>query len=247
MLADSRHASDAREQVTADSLEALALDVDVHPLRDRVDVDLPAEDEAPVSFVDDLLGFDIVFVANLADDFLEQIFERHQPRRPAVFVDDDGALRLVRLKLLQQLGHELRFRHDHGRANQRRDRHLVVARAEHDQILDEYESRDVVEALLEHREARVLLLAKQAPELADRRRLLNSDEVGPRRHHFANQRVAEVDDALQEAPFFGLNQPLLLRRVDVGLGRLLGFHRFFVGRRRGSAASGRRHRARASA
>ena len=114
-LADRRHAAETREQVAADGLEALALDVDVEPLRDVVHVHLAAEDEPAVAFVDDRLGFDVVLVANLADDFLEQIFERHEARRAAVFIDDDGALRLLPLKLLQQLGHELRLRHDHRR------------------------------------------------------------------------------------------------------------------------------------
>ena len=38
------------------------------------------------------------------------------------------------------------------------------------------------------------------------------DDVGPRRHHLADQRVAEVDDALQQPPLFALDEPFLLAR-----------------------------------
>ena len=84
-----------------------------------VDVDLPAEQEAAVAFVDDRLGLDVVLVADLADDLLEQIFDRHQAGRAAVLVDDDRALLLLPLELLEQLGHALGLGHDERRAQQR--------------------------------------------------------------------------------------------------------------------------------
>src|SRR5205814_9556893 len=75
-LADLRHAPDAREQVAAERLEALTLDPDAEPRSDLVDVRLPAHDVAPVALVHDRLGLDVVFIANLADDLLEQILDR---------------------------------------------------------------------------------------------------------------------------------------------------------------------------
>ena len=117
-LADRRDAADVRQQIAADGLEPFALDLDVQPLRDLVDVHLAAEDEAAVAFVDDRLRLDVVLVADLADDLLEQILDGDQPGGPAVFVDDDRALRLLALKLLQQLGHALGFGHDHRRPQQ---------------------------------------------------------------------------------------------------------------------------------
>jgi len=52
-------------------------------------------------------GLDVVFVANLADDFLEQVFDGHQAGGAAVFVDDDGALGLLTLELLSSSGTRL--------------------------------------------------------------------------------------------------------------------------------------------
>ena len=75
LLADRRHAAEARQKIAADRLEPLAFDVDVEPLRDGVDVDFAAEHEPAMAFVDNGLGLDVVLVADLADNLLEQVFE----------------------------------------------------------------------------------------------------------------------------------------------------------------------------
>src|SRR5207302_5204147 len=117
-----------------------------------VDVDLAVEEEAASAFVDNRFGLDVVLVADLADDLLEQILDRHEPRGPAVFVDHDRALRLLALELLQQLGDALGFRHDDRRAHQRRDPHVAAsvmpATRKADEVPDEYEALDVVESPL---------------------------------------------------------------------------------------------------
>src|SRR3954463_9363320 len=99
-LADGRQPPEVRQQEPADRFETFALDLDVEPLRDLVDVDLAAEDVAAVAFVDDRLRLLVVLVADFADDLFEQIFDGHEPGGAAVFVDDNRTLRLVALKLL---------------------------------------------------------------------------------------------------------------------------------------------------
>ena len=89
---------------------------------------------------------------------------------------------------------------------------------------------------------RVFLLAEQRADVADRRGVADRDDVGARRHHLAHQRVAEVDDALEQLALFALDDAFLLRRVDVRLGGLVGFLGRFVGRRHRAAAPGARHR-----
>src|SRR5262245_38173789 len=98
LLPDVRDAADVVHQEATHGLEAFALDLDVEPLRHLVDVHLAAEDDAAVAFVDDRLRLDVVLVANLADDLLEQVLDGHQARRAAVLVDDDRDLRLLPLK-----------------------------------------------------------------------------------------------------------------------------------------------------
>ena len=92
VLAHGGHPAEARQQESADGLEALASIVDLHQLGHLVDVDAAAQQEFPIAFVDDAFDFDVVFVADLADDLFEQIFNGHQAGRAAVFVDDDRDL-----------------------------------------------------------------------------------------------------------------------------------------------------------
>ena len=54
----------------------------------------------------------VVLVGNLADDFLQQVFEGHEPRGPAVFVDHDREVQLLRLEFLEERVGPLRLRHE---------------------------------------------------------------------------------------------------------------------------------------
>ena len=110
---------------------------------------LRAEHERAVAFVDDRLGLDVVLVADLADDLLEQILEVTRPGGAAVLVDDDGHLHLLALEFLQQLRHALGLRHERGRPHERGDRCASSGGAgQLIEILHEDEADDVVEILL---------------------------------------------------------------------------------------------------
>ena len=152
-----------------------------------------------VSLFDNRLGLDVVLVADLADDLLDQILEADKTCGAAVLVDDDGQLYLLSLKLLQELRHALGLRHEGRRPHQAGNRLVVgIGFAEQHQVLDEDNALNVVDVFFEHRNARVLLLAEERAQFADGRLGRNRDDVGPRRHDFANERTAEVDDRLQE-------------------------------------------------
>ena len=45
----------------------------------------------------------IVLVENLPDDLLENVLERHDPRRSAVLVDDDRHVLLAALELAEEI------------------------------------------------------------------------------------------------------------------------------------------------
>ena len=87
---------------------------------------LPLNTNRPLALVHDRLRLDVVLVANLADDLLEQVLDRHEAGGAAVLVDDDRELRLLPLELLQQLGHALALGHHDRRPQHRRDRPRVV-------------------------------------------------------------------------------------------------------------------------
>ena len=141
MLADRRHAPETRQQEAADGLEALAFDRDLEQVRHLLDVDLAAEHEAAPALVDDGLDLDVVLVADLADDLLEQVLDRDQAGGAAVLVDDDGALHALALELLEQLGHPLGLGHEVRGPHQRRNRPDAGVVGVPDQVLDERRSR----------------------------------------------------------------------------------------------------------
>ena len=68
---------------------------------------------------------DVVLVGDLADDLLEEVLEGDEPGGPAVLVDDDRHVELLRLHLAQQLGDPLLLGHEHRLAD--RGPHRLVA------------------------------------------------------------------------------------------------------------------------
>ena len=56
-------------------------------------------------------ALDVVLVADLADDLLDEILQRHQPGRAAVLVVHEGNLDLPPLELLEQRRDAPRLRH----------------------------------------------------------------------------------------------------------------------------------------
>src|SRR5688500_14893149 len=85
-LPDVRHTAQVGEQIAAERFEALALYLDAEAIGDLVDAHLAAEDEHASAFVGDGFTLDVVFIADLSDDFLEQVFDRHETCRSAVLV-----------------------------------------------------------------------------------------------------------------------------------------------------------------
>ena len=60
------------------------------------------------------LDDDIVLVGDVADDFLENILERDEAHDDAIFVDDEGEMRLALQERLELLLHRRGFRHEPG-------------------------------------------------------------------------------------------------------------------------------------
>ena len=104
----------------------------------------------------------VVLVFDLADDLLDEVFDRREADRRAVLVDDDRHVLVAGLHAAQQLRRARRFRHEHRVAQHEcwidvsasllgfllRDAHRV---------LDVEDADDLVEALVVDRVARELL------------------------------------------------------------------------------------------
>ena len=174
--------------------------LDAEPIVQLVDVDLAAEDEHAVAFVQHRLGLDVVLVANLADDLLEQVLDRDQARGAAVLVDDDRRLHLLALELLQQVGHPLGLGHEVAPAAAAWARRcsLGLRVGQPDQVLDEDEARGCDRAC-PCRPARASTAARRTPAAARpaSRRAARPTMSGRGVMTSRTERVAEVDDRLR--------------------------------------------------
>ena len=95
-----------------------------------------AHQELPVALAADvLLVLDIVFIVDLADDLLDDVFHGDEPRHAAVFVDGDRHVVAADAQLLQQhvdalgFGHEQRLAHPVAQVEVRRPRSAVSSRS----------------------------------------------------------------------------------------------------------------------
>ena len=206
------HTAEVRQQVAADRAEPFGRNADTQPIVQVVDADLAAEDEHAVALVLHGLGLDVVLVANLADDLLEQVLDRDQARRAAVLVDDDRRLHLLALELLQQVGHRLVSGTKCAGRSRRSTTRVACWKHQRqaDEVLDEDEAEDVVERVAVDRHARVLLLGETPAAARPASRRHCADDVGTRRHDLTDERVAEVDDRLQQPALLALDQAFLL-------------------------------------
>jgi hypothetical protein len=152
VLAHCRHAPKPRQQIAAHGFEAVAVDGDLHQVGHLVHVHAAAQQEPAVAFFDDPFDLDVVFVADLADDLLEQVLDGDQARRAAVFIHHHRDLHAAALEFLQEIGNALGLGHEMRRPHQRCDR-ARRRQAALDQVLDEDEPLHVVECLFEDRDA----------------------------------------------------------------------------------------------
>ena len=132
-----------------------------------------------------------------------------------MLVDDDRHVELLGLHLAQQLGDALRLRHE-VRGPQHLAHRLVAlaAPAARHEVLQEHEADDVVGRLVVRGQARLPGRDRDADRFVDGRVGVDRDHVGPRHHHLAHDRVAELEDRVDELALLGLDRRLL--RGDVG-------------------------------
>ena len=70
---------------------------------------------------------DVVFIADLAHDLFNQVFDGDQPGRAAVLVDHDRDVNALLLHFVQQIVHFLGLRHVRGLTRQRLDGRRLTA------------------------------------------------------------------------------------------------------------------------
>src|SRR5262249_3793481 len=173
-----------------------------------VDVEAAGDNEAAATVFFDV-AFGLVFIANLSDDHFQEIFHGGEARGVAIFIHHDDHMAVLLLHLAHQVGDRLSFGHEHDGADELAHgapRALALIELEH--VAHVNKSDDLVDGLLVDRDAGELLVNDNLAKLLELRIGRYSNDRGPRRHHFANDLVAELHHALDELAVFLFDQAL---------------------------------------
>ncbi len=140
-----------------------------------------------------------MFVADLADDLLENVLARDQPRRAPELVDDDRDVRRRSLKIAELVVERLRLRHKRRRPHQRLPARARLREPHRDghEILAAHHAADVVGRAVDDRQAGVLALPECVEDFFDGGRNIHARHVETRRHDLNHRRIGQREDAEQ--------------------------------------------------
>ena len=112
-------------------------------------------------------AFELEFVAQLAEQLLEQVFECDQPEQLAIFVDHECELEAAPAHLVEQFAERLARRHEVGLADQPLQARRRGLQAPRDQILGPQHAHDVVGIAAVDGNARVMAVGDFGDDAVD--------------------------------------------------------------------------------
>ena len=153
---------------------------------------------------------------DFADDFLEHILDRAQPRGPAVLVDHHRKMHFALLKVAQKFTDQFRFRNAQRFAQHGAKAEVARAFAEvlH-QIAHIEDPNNVVEAVLVDRNARVADRGDLRANLRQIVAQLKRFDVSARRHHARHRRLTKQHRSLQQRGSDRINFAFVFAIFDV--------------------------------
>ena len=240
-LASRRHAAGERHDEPADGIDLLGQfadrEVDAERLGDLLEAGARVGDEGVALAQDHAPRGDIVLVLDVADHHLDEVLDRDEAVRAAVFVDHQGHVGARRLHSDEEIDRRHRgWGEEHGPKDPGgRERHREVDLAEArrllagslraarpaglgprrdvvEEVADMNHALRVVEGLAEHRQARVSGGAEKLEQFAERRLERHRHDIDPRHHHVVDADAVEAEHVLQHRPL--LRREVLL--ADLG-------------------------------
>src|SRR5580704_6190998 len=180
----------------------------------------------------------LVLVPDLADDFLNQIFDGHQARHPTVLVHHHRHANIVLLHIAQQVADQFALGHKVDITAHDRVHSAIVGFGVRDlqDVLREDDAHDVMDGAFEHRHPGETFGAQQFDKLLDGGVGRNSHDLRPRFHRLAYGLLAELHHRLDQVPIAFIQDAFFLPGLDERVYRLrLGLRRFvrmLLGQRR---------------
>ena len=138
----------------------------------------------------------VMLVLDLADDLLDDVFDRQQAFGAAEFVDNDGEVDALSPHSGEQIEHTHRFRNVKRRPDQIPNflRRVGGRLLDHENVLDVNHADDGVEAVFVDRKPAVTRLGKGGDETLERHGDRYGDDVGARDGDVPRGLFAEVED-----------------------------------------------------
>ena len=153
---------------------------------------------------DDFAFVLVVLVLNIADDLLDQIFDGQQPVDPAVLIDDEGHVTALGAHIQQHVEHRHGRRYENRRAQDRVDAFVGAARLGSEQVLDVYQTPDVVHVVAKDRQARMTFGGGQFDHLIDPGFHVDGDDLRARDQHVFDRAVLELQNVGQHLALVGV-------------------------------------------
>ncbi|MFU0840732.1 MAG: hypothetical protein ACFWUJ_19965 [Pseudomonas fragi] len=153
-----------------------------------------------------------MFVFDIADDLLQNVFNRHQTRHTAVFVDHDGHVVMVGTELAQQHVKALGLGNKCRRTQQILDVVLVAVllKDQRQQVFGQQDAEDVVVAFADHRVARVRRIDDRREKFAGGLGRLDADHLRARNHDVPDLQVSHLNGAFDDGQRFTVQQFVLV-------------------------------------
>ena len=224
MLARLRDAAEQVGHKPRDRIVVALGQVHAGQVGDLVDRGRAVHGEFVLADPENLFRLVVVLVLDVAEDRFDQVLQRDEARRAAVFVDDHGDLDAPLLQLAEKLAAFFRFGDEVGRAHH-------VAQADEvrhgladvgEKILDVADAGDRVDVLAVDRQAGKALFGGDRGDVLDRRILADRADVRAVRHDLADRRVVEIEDVRDHVELGLLDHALFLALADHVEDLLLG-------------------------
>ncbi len=156
--------------------------------------------------LDDLAGGPIAFIVDFADDFLEDVFERHNALNAAVFIDHDRKMTLAVLKSAQQTRQPRGLGHDQCILAQvfPVDGILIVQKQPLEQLLGKDNARRIIDlAGLCKRKSAMTSLANHGERFGACHRAGHEPDLVARQHDVVSAKIAQLRCAHDHAGHAG--------------------------------------------
>src|SRR5450830_720817 len=187
---------------TADRVDVVVVEVDREQLAEFVHRQSRAHPEYAVLELLHLDDLAVVFVRNVANEFLDEVFERHEPGDPAVLVHNHREVVRFELHLAQGVVGLLRFRDEERGAHEVGDREQVHAErplvTQPGHVPQVEDPAHLVHVLAHHGHAGDAFAQEDSHRGAEVLGVVDRDHVRARDHDLAHDSVVEFEDRVDE-------------------------------------------------